>query len=92
MYRCLDEGPVVVSKFDDGMHHARRLDGDRSQHPAPHIGILPLAGGVALEPVAESVLSLPDSDQSGQLQGSAQVHVSVDRPLGLPAKNSKSLA
>ena len=82
-YRSLDEGPVVVTTFDDGVHHARHLGGDRGQRLAPQVGIVPIAGDVALELVAEAVLPLPDGDLSSQPQGPAQAGVAVLRQLGL---------
>ena len=41
-YRTLDEGPVVATGLDDGVHHARHLGGDRGQRLAPQVGVVPV--------------------------------------------------
>lgn len=50
----LQEGPVVVPDLDAGLHHARHLGGDYGQRLALQVRIVPVAGDVSLELVAEA--------------------------------------
>ena len=85
-YRPLDEGPVVGTGLDDGVHHARHLGGDRGQRLAPQVGIVPVAGDVALELVAEAVLPLPDGHLPSQPKRTPEPGVAVLRRLVWPRK------
>src|SRR3954452_16437428 len=82
-HRPLNKGPVTGTAFDDRVHDAGHFGGDRGQRLAPQVGIVPVAGNIALELVAEAVLFLADRHLAGEPQGPAQASVAVFRQLGL---------
>ena len=74
-HRPLEEGTVVDAAFDDGVRSARHLGGDGLERLAPQIGIVPVAGYVALELGPEAVVALPDRDLASKPEGAAQARV-----------------
>src|SRR3954454_1290681 len=65
-YRPLNKGPVIGTAFDDRVHHAGHLGGDRGQRLAPQVGVVPIACDGALELVAKAVLLLTDRHLAGE--------------------------
>ena len=90
-HRRLDEGPVIVTALDNGVHHAGHLGGNCGQRLAPKIGIVPIAGDVALELVAEAILLLPDRDLAGEPKSAPQSGIAVLRKLGLATECARLL-
>ena len=82
---------MIVTALDDGVHHARHLGGDRGQRLAPRVGIVPVAGDVALELVAEAVLSQPGGDLARQPEGAPQPGVATLRQPALAAEGAGPL-
>ena len=82
-YPPLEEGPVVGTAFDDGVHDAGHLGGNCSHRLAAQIGIVAILRDVAFELMTEAVLPLADGDLSGDPQGAAQTSVAEFGKAGL---------
>src|SRR3954452_24038264 len=82
-HRPLNKGPVIGTAFEDRVHHAGHLGGDRGQRLAPQVGLLPIARAVAPALVAKTALLLPYRHLAGEPQAPAQAAVAVFRQLGL---------
>ena len=86
-HRPLDEGPIVGTALDDGVHDARHLGGNGCQRLALEIGIVAISGDVALELGSEAVVALTDGDLGGDPEGAAQPGIAELRKLRLRPRN-----
>src|SRR5690606_16476139 len=70
--RPFEERPVLCSRLDDGVSHARHLGGERRHRLAATIGIIRVPGYISSELVAEAVVALTRGDLGGHPEGAAQ--------------------
>ncbi len=62
--RPLNEGPVIVTAFNDRVHNTSHLCGDGCERLAAQVRIMPVPGHIAIELVTEAVLALTNGDLS----------------------------
>ena len=65
-------GDQLGATRNEGMCGARDLGGDGRHCFASEMGVGPVAGDVSLEPVAETVVPLPDGDLRGHPEDRSQ--------------------
>jgi hypothetical protein len=70
-----EEGPAIGTALDDSMGDTRHLGGNGSHRLTAQIGVVMVLGHVALELVAEAIVTLLDGDLSGLPERAPQARI-----------------